>query len=196
MNTKALILGVAGIISVLILISGIALMVGYNNLVKLDESINLKMSQVDNRLQERKDKIDQLVDVVEGYTAVEQSIYTMITEARASYAAAKLSGNPDDMAEADALEVQAVNALLAIVESNPEIKSNGVYISLMIEISSMESALSTARLRYNESVANYNSSARQFPRILFVNLFNFDSSKTYWKIANGAQEVPDIDLGD
>jgi LemA protein len=196
MGSKGIILSLAGFISLLILVTGITLMVGYNRLVDLDESINGKMAQVDNRLQERKDKIDQLVDVVEAYTAVEQSIYTMITEARASYAAAKIAGDADGMAEADALEIQAVNALLAIVEDNPEIKSSQVYISLMIEISSMESALSTARLRYNESVETYNRSARQFPRILFVQMFDFDTSKTYWKINDGAGEVPDINFGD
>jgi len=189
-------LGLEGFVSLLILITGITLMVGYNRLVDLDESINGKMAQVDNRLQERKDKIDQLVDVVEGYTTVEQSIYTMITNARASYAAAKVAGDADGMAEADALEIQAINALLAIVEDNPEIKSSQVYISLMIEISSMESALSTARLRYNEAVETYNRSARQFPRILFVQMFDFDTSKTYWKINDGAGEVPDINFGD
>ncbi len=196
MGSKGIVLGLAGFVSLLILITGITLMVGYNRLVDLDESINGKMAQVDNRLQERKDKIDQLVDVVEGYTTVEQSIYTMITNARASYAAAKVAGDADGMAEADALEIQAINALLAIVEDNPEIKSSQVYISLMIEISSMESALSTARLRYNESVETYNRSARQFPRILFVQMFNFDTSKTYWKINDGAGEVPDINFGD
>ena len=196
MNSKNLVLGFAGIISLLMIITGITLMVGYNRLVDLDESINGKMAQVDNRLQERKDKIDQLVDVVEAYTAVEQSIFTMITDARAAYAAAKIIGDPDAMAEADALEIQAINALLAVIEDNPEIKSDAVYISLMIEISSMESALSTARLRYNESVETYNRSARQFPRILFVRMFDFDSSKTYWKINDGAGEVPDINFGD
>lgn len=196
MGSKGIVLGLAGFVSLLILITGITLMVGYNRLVDLDESINGKMAQVDNRLQERKDKIDQLVDVVEGYTTVEQSIYTMITNARASYAAAKVAGDADGMAEADALEIQAINALLAIVEDNPEIKSSQVYISLMIEISSMESALSTARLRYNEAVETYNRSARQFPRILFVQMFNFDTSKTYWKINDGAGEVPDINFGD
>lgn len=196
MNSKSIILIVSAVIGALVLITGISLIAGYNSLVKLEESINLKMATVDSRLQERKDKIDQLVDVVEGYTTVEQSIYTMITNARTAYAAAKISGNSEDMAEAEALEVQAVNALLAIAEDNPEIRSSSVYISLMIEISSMESALSTARLRYNESVASYNSSARQFPRVLFVNIFNFESTKTYWKIDNGATEVPDIDLGD
>ncbi len=196
MNSKSIVLIVSAVIGALVLITGISLIAGYNSLVKLEESINLKMATVDSRLQERKDKIDQLVDVVEGYTTVEQSIYTMITNARTAYAAAKISGNSEDMAEAEALEVQAVNALLAIAEDNPEIRSSSVYISLMIEISSMESALSTARLRYNESVASYNSSARQFPRVLFVNIFNFESTKTYWKIDNGATEVPDIDLGD
>jgi LemA protein len=196
MNSKGLVLGVAGIISLLMIITGITLMVGYNRLVDLEESINGKLAQVDNRLQERKDKIDQLVDVVEAYTTVEQSIFTMITNARAAYAAAKIIGDPDAMAEADALEIQAINALLAVIEDNPEIKSDAVYISLMIEISSMESALSTARLRYNESVETYNRSARQFPRILFVRMFDFDSSKTYWKINDGAGEVPDINFGD
>lgn len=195
MNKRMVIGLIAGFFSLLVLIIGTSLMVGYNKLVELDESVNGKLSQVDNRYQERKDKIDQLVDVVEAYTTLEVQIYTMITQAREAYAAAKISGSAADMAEASSLETIAVNGILAIVEDNPEITSDAVYIALMIEISSMESALSTARLRYNESVESYNTSARKFPRIWYVSIFDFNTNKSYWKIDDGAHEVPSINLG-
>jgi LemA protein len=86
--------------------------------------------------------------------------------------------------------------LLVVVEDNPLITANAGYYALIDEISSMESALSVARRDYNEAVQSYNTSVRRFPRVLYASLLGFERNLTYWKMNDGADEVPVIDFGD
>lgn len=193
MGKRSVVLTVGGIIFSLLLIIGISLIVGYNNLVDLDEDIKGSYAEVENRLQERHDKIGQVVDAVDGLQEYALSVYEAITAARAAYNAAE---SLEDLVEADALTAVAFSDLLVVVEDNPNINVTSGYIALIDEISSMESALSVARRDYNESVQDYNASIRRFPRVLYASLFGFERNYDYWKLNDGADEVPVIDFND
>jgi hypothetical protein len=54
----------------------------------------------------------------------------------------------------------------------------------------MESALSVARSEYTQSVQSYNAAVRRFSRVLYASMFGFNQSYQYWKINDGADEVP------
>lgn len=191
MNKKIL-LPVLSVIVVIILVFGIGLIVGYNNLVDLDEDINSKYAQIEVRLQERHDKIGQILDAVQGLQEHAVTIYNAITSARAAYASAVTSNDIDAMVEADAAEASALSSLLVVVEDNPLITATGGYYSLIDEISSMESALAVARRDYNNAVQDYNTSVRKFPRVLYASVFGFEKDIPYWKMNDGADEVPEI----
>jgi LemA protein len=188
--SKNVVLGSIGFIVVLLLV---LLVSGYNGLVNLDEDIDAKYSQVENRLQERHDKIGQILGAVSGLQEHAESIYQMITDARAQYAS---SESLDDLIQADAAAAVAFTDLLVVVEDNPNITATSAYYALIDEISSMESALSIARRDYNDSVKDYNASVRRFPRIMYASLFNFEKEYDYWKINDGADEVPVIEFND
>jgi LemA protein len=194
-TVKAVTLITSGIIGILVLIFGIGLITGYNALVTLDEDISGKYSQIENRLQERHDKIGQIVQSVNGLQEHAETIYTQITQARAAYAAAVASGDTQAMIEADALEAIALTNLLVVVEDNPLITANVGFYALIDEISAMESALSVARRDYNQAVQSYNTSVRRFPRVLYASLLGFERNLSYWKMNDGADEVPVIDFG-
>jgi LemA protein len=195
-TAKAVTLITGSIVLIVLLILGIGLITGYNSLVTLDEDISGKYSQIENRLQERHDKIGQIVASVSGLQEHAESIYTQITQARAAYAAAVAANDTEAMIEADALEAIALTNLLVVVEDNPLITANAGYYALIDEISAMESALSVARRDYNEDVQSYNTSVRRFPRVLYASLLGFEREMTYWKMNDGADEVPVIDFGD
>ncbi len=195
-TAKAVTLITGSIVLIVLLILGIGLITGYNSLVSLDEDISGKYSQIENRLQERHDKIGQIVASVSGLQEHAESIYTQITQARAAYAAAVAANDTEAMIEADALEAIALTNLLVVVEDNPLITANAGYYALIDEISAMESALSVARRDYNEAVQSYNTSVRRFPRVLYASLLGFEREMTYWKMNDGADEVPVIDFGD
>lgn len=192
---KLITLSVVGITVLLVLIFGIIFINGYNNLVGLDESITSKYAQVENRLQQRHDTITQMVQTVSGLQEHEATIYQMIVDARASYAAAVAAKDLEALAEADALESLAVSQLLAVIEDNPQITVSGSFNNLLDNISSLESTLSVSRRDYNLSVETYNKTVRKFPGVVFASMFNFESNLGYWKIDNGSTEVPNIDFG-
>lgn len=183
-------LGVA-VFGFIVVVLAVMLITGYNGLVNLDEDIQAKYSQVENRLQERHDKIGQILGAVTGLQEHAESIYNAITAARAAYSAAS---SMDELIEADAAEAAAFTQLLVVVEDNPMITANAGYYALIDEISSMESALSVARRDYNEAVQEYNASIRRFPRVLYASLFGFERDYDYWKLNDGADEVPVIDF--
>lgn len=180
-------------IGFIVVLLGILLITGYNGLVNLDENINGKYSQVENRLQERHDKIGQILGAVSGLQQHAEDIYEMITDARALYAGAE---SLEELIAADAAEAIAFTNLLVVVEDNPNITATSAYYALIDEISSMESALSVARRDYNEAVQDYNASVRRFPRVMYASLFGFEKEYEYWKMNDGADEVPVIDFNE
>lgn len=182
---------VSAVLVVLVLIVGIGLITGYNGLVNLDENINSKYGQIEIRLQERHDKIGQIVQSVQGLQDFELAVYTAVVNARTAYANATTQ---DELIAADALEAVSLANLLVVMENYPNIATAGSYYMLIDEISSIESSLAVARRDYNEAVQDYNASVRRFPRVLYAGLFGFDKSVEYWKMNDGADEVPVIEF--
>ena len=170
----------------------ISFITGYNSLVDAEEDIEWNKSQVINRLNERQDKINQLLPTVIGLQDHAEEIYNKITEARSSYNNARTNNDIEGMIEADAQEALAINQLLVIVEDNPNIHATEAFINLMDNISGIESALSQARRDYNDSVSHYNRSVRKFPKMLYASLYGFEKQKPYWRMNDGADEIPEI----
>lgn len=177
-----------------ILLVVISVIVGYNSLVESDEEVDRTQSEVVNRLNQRQDLIGQLVPTVEGLQEHEKSIYDKITDARIAFADAKNIGDIEGMVEADALQVEAMNQLIVVVEDNPELQTTAAFTGLMDNISAMESSIAQARRDYNNSVSEYNKSVRKFPKMIYASLFGFENDKPYWKMNDGADEIPQIDF--
>lgn len=193
---KTVLYGIIGTFVLFVIIIGISLGVGYNRLVTKDEDINSKYSQIEVRLQERHDKIGQLIATVDGLQEHAETIYNAITEAREAYAEAIAEGDMDALIDADAQAALALTDVLLVVEDNPLITAGSGYTALMDEISSMESALAVARRDYNEAVQEYNTSVRKFPTVIYAGMFGFEKDLTYWKMNDGADEVPEINFGE
>jgi len=167
----------------------------YNALVRAEVTIEEKYTVIESKLQLRSDAIQQLVASISGLQEYASSIYEMITTARTQYLNAKNSGDAEGLNEAEILETEAVVQLLALIESNPEgISVSGQYQTLLDAVLSFEYQLDIARQNYNGVVADYNESVRLFPRVLFVGLFQFETSKPYWEISDAAGELPVIEI--
>lgn len=176
-----------------IIICVISVIAGYNSLVDADVKVSQTESQVVNRLNQRQDLINQLLPTVVGLEEHASDIYNQITSAREAYSLASNSDDLEGMIEADALQALAINHLLAVMEDNPEnIFAGDGFLTLMDNISGMESAISQARKDYNDSVAHYNGSVRKFPNVIYASLFGFEKEKPYWKMNEGADEIPQI----
>jgi LemA protein len=183
--------------SAMVLIFVIGLWSGYNSLVDADVTIDETYTAIDGRLQQRFDTINSFVATIEGLQDHAETIYEMITSARTQYLNARASGDIDELIEADAAQVQAMNQLLLLMESNPaNINALAGYQALLDTIASLESQLFVARRDYNEAVADYNASVRRFPKVLYASMLGFETEKPYWRLSEGAGEVPVIDFGE
>src|SRR3989454_8850966 len=107
---------------------------GYNTIQTYDEQVNAAASQIKVQLQRRADLVPNLVETVKGYAKQEQTIFTVVAEARAKLAGAVQSGNLQQMAEANAALTAPLGRLLAIAENYPQLKSNENFRALQDQL--------------------------------------------------------------
>lgn len=163
---------------------------GYNNLVRLSESVDSSWSQVENQLQRRADLIPNLVQTVKGYAAHEEEIFTQVAEARA-----KLSGaaTVEEAAQADQALTSVLGRLLAIAENYPQLKADANFRALQDELAGTENRIATARMDYNNTVQAYNTKIKVLPTSIYAGIFGFDA-KDYFKAAENAGNAPNVDF--
>lgn len=190
MKTKTWLYIIIGIFVIALL----SVILGYNSLVDSEEEVNRTQSQVVTNLNQRQEQITMLIPAIVGLQEHEKEIYDMITDAREAYARASDAGDIEGMIEADALEALAINNFLVVIEDNPDIKTSSAYQNFMDNVSALESKLTKSRQDYNNSVSSYNRSVKKFPKVLYAKFFGFASEKPYWKMNEGANEIPPIDF--
>jgi len=182
-----------GLIALIVVLVVIGIMVAsvfgsYNSLVTLDEKVNTQWANVESKLQRRFDLIPNLVESVKGAMAQEKEVFTAIADARAKMAGAQ--GTTEKVEASNELE-GALGRLLVVVENYPELKSNENVTALMDELAGSENRISTERDRYNETVREYNSAIRRFPKNILAGMFGFEQ-RPYFEATDGADVVPKV----
>lgn len=131
-----------------------------NRAYSMEEQILESQSGIDVQLKKRNDVIVQLVQVVEQFSAHEQSIIDSVTEARAQLNSGDANG--------------ALETLNIVVESYPEIASGETYKHLMVEISTCEQQISNYRDNYNQQVKTYRKFTRNVINSFFLDIRGYD----------------------
>ncbi len=200
-NAKKGCLIAIGIVVILIIITISNIIGTYNNMVKLDEGVKEKWSQVENVYQRRYDLIPNLVNTVKGYAAHEKETFTAVTEARA-----KAGGtfNISDQVLNDPAMFQkfqqaqsslggALQRLMVVMEKYPDLKANQNFLALQDQLEGTENRIAVERKRFNEAARYYNTYIKMFPKVILANMFGFDE-KQYFKSADGAEEAPKVEF--
>ncbi len=178
-----------GLIAVVVVVAiGIAT---YNNIVALHESISAKWAQVESQLQRRNDLIPNLVNAVKGYAGHELNIFIQVTKARSKWADAKTM---DQKIEAATEVDRALARLLLVVENYPNLKANETFLRLMDELSGTENRIAVERMRYNETVKDYNIAIRRFPGNIIARLYNYQRATAYYGAEEKAKAVPKVEF--
>ena len=159
-----------------------------NSIIRLDETINQAMSEIDNQLQRRSDLIPNFVNTVKGYAAHEQEVFDNIAESRARLAGA---GTVEEKAAGYNEMQSALSRLLVIVEQYPDLKANQNFIALQDELAGTENRIAVARKRYNDSVGSFNMRIRTFPGSLIAGNMGY-SPRVYFEIEETARQVPQV----
>lgn len=194
-TTKTLI--IVGVILLVIIIIYSSFKGTYNKIVTTNEGVGAAWSQVENQYQRRSDLIPNLVSTVKGYAEHESSTLEGVVEARAKATQVTLNvDNMDDAAIAKYQKAQgelssALGRLMAISENYPNLKANENFMQLQAQLEGTENRISTERKRFNDTVKEYNTYIRTFPRNLIANMFGF-LPKGYFQADQGAEKAPEV----
>ncbi len=164
------------VIGVLVVLSLLWAMLGYNGLVSRRNRVDGAWSQIDVQLKRRHDLIPNLIETVKGYAAHERGTFEAVTNARANAINAQ---GPEQQAQAENQLSGALKSLFAVAEAYPDLKANQNFLSLQEELTSTEDRIAYARQFYNDSVVSYNTRIQQFPRVILANTFNFDRRELF-----------------
>lgn len=157
----------------------------YNSLVDKNARVEQYYSVIETTLQRRNDLIPNVVNSVKGYMAHEEKLLTEITNARKEIGKAEIeSGSNLD---------SSISKLIALAESNPELKANENVNALIIELEGTENRIMVARQDYIKAVSEYNATIRKFPTSVFAKIFGFKEVQVF-QASPESNTVPNVDL--
>jgi LemA protein len=166
---------------------------GYNKIQQLDERAQQFQGQIEVQLQRRADLIPNLVNTVKGYAQHEETVLTNVANARAGLVGAVKSGDPEQMAAANAQMTSALGRLFAVVENYPNLKADQSFIRLQDELTGTENRIAVARSDHTAAVNDYNAYIRQFPAVITAKVTGAKPRK-YFTAAAGTAEPPKVDF--
>ena len=162
----------------LIVLALIALFVmfTYNRLVSLRQAWKRAFADIDVQLKQRQDLVPNLVETVKGYATHESTVFTQVTEARASAMKANTVG---EKSAAEGALTGALGNLMAVAENYPQLKANENFMSLQNELADLENKIAAARRFMNNAVAEYNGAIQQFPAVVIAGPFGFQPAEMF-----------------
>ena len=172
---------------------------GYNTMQANEEAVTAAWGDVEASYQRRADLIPNLVEVVKGYAKHEADTLKAVTEARAKVgsvqASKELINDPQAFAKFQQAQGElsgALSRLMVVVEKYPDLKANQNFLDLQNQLEGTENRINVARVRYNKSVQEFNTSIRTFPNSLTNSLMLHLARKEPFKAEEGAKVAPKI----
>ncbi len=171
----------------------------YNSLVEQQQTVDQTWAEVENQYQRRADLIPNLVNTVKGYATHESETLEKVTEARAK--ATSITINADDLNEENLAKFQkaqgelsqALKSLLAVSEAYPDLKANENFRDLQVQLEGTENRVTTARGRYTQAVAQYNTAIKKFPTVIYAGWFGF-KPKPQFQAEARASSAPKVEF--
>lgn len=166
-------------------------------MVDKQENVSKSWAQVENVYQRRADLIPNLVNTVKGYAAHEQEVLIGVIEARAKATAVNLNVEnltPDNLKKFEDAQSglgSALNRLMMVMERYPDLKANQNFLELQSQLEGTENRITVERMRFNDSVKEYNTHIRKFPNVIYAGWFDF-TPRGYFQAAPGADKVPEV----
>lgn len=186
------IVGIIALVVVLILVIIVVSVIfgGRNRMVTKEEQIDKAWAQVQNVYQRRLDLIPNIANSAKAYLQLEKDIFQAIADARSGI---QNAGNPGEMETANQEINSLIRDLKVVVEDTPELKASETVRDLMIQLEGTENRIAVERMRYNESVQDFNRYIKLFPNNIVAGMFGF-TPRDYFEAEPGAETAPSIDL--
>ncbi|WP_137181855.1 LemA family protein [Roseomonas sp. AR75] len=142
----------------------------YNRLVSLRQTVGQSWADIEVQLKQRHDLIPNLVETVKGYAAHERGTLDAVIQARNS---AVNAHGPEAAAAAEGQLSGALSRLFALSEAYPDLKANQNFLSLQGELSTLETKIAAARRFFNNAVAEFNAAIQSIPAVFFAGSLGF-----------------------
>ena len=155
-----------------------------NQIIVSEASVQSSWAQVETTLQRRYDLIPNLVKTVKGYATHESETLEEITRLRSDWA----NAGKNEQAEIGSQIEGSLVKVMALSEQYPRLAASEQFMALQYQLEGTENRISVARMRYNEVLRHYNSTARQFP----ANLFAYPQLESYFTASNEAKTAPKV----
>lgn len=176
---------------ILIAAALVALIIIYNQLVRLRNLVREGWSGIDVQLKRRADLVPNLVSVVKAYAAHEKSLFEEVTRIRSE---ALRPHSVSEQGETEAELTRSLKKLLIVAEAYPELKANTNFLELQKELSNVETALQKSRRYYNGTVRELNTKVETFPQNMIASLFGFEKEPFFTISADSERATPEINL--
>jgi LemA protein len=173
---------------------------GVNTIPTLEERANAAWSEVLNQYQRRSDLVPNLVETVKGYAKHEEQVLKEVAEARSRVAQMQIppqiTENPEafrQFQENQQALTGALGRLIAVAESNPDLKANQNFLALQSQLEGTENRIAVARRDYIDAVRQYNTELRTIPgRWWAAFLYPDAKPKQSFTIAEGTEQAPKV----
>lgn len=177
-----------------VVIGGLGLAIAlYNSLVRKRQMVEEGWSGIDVQLKRRANLIPNLVETVRKYADYEEATLEAVTKLRT-----RADGiSPEDVAGRCDVEQELTKGLgriIAVAESNPDLKASETYVELHRSLMEIEEALQMARRYYNGTVRNMNIAVESFPSNLIAQPFGFQMAVYFELDEDFDRTAPVIEL--
>lgn len=186
----------------------------YNGLVRQEEAVLGAWADVESSYKRRADLVPNLVNTVQSYLAHERDTLVEVTDRRNDLGEALKSlveqqrqagerlaaAGPDNPEGLAALEqsqaglMQGLRGVMATAEAYPNLRSADQFLALQAELEGTENRINVARMRFNDSVKEFNAAIRRIPGSLVAGIGNFER-KAYFTAAPGDEQPVRVQLG-
>lgn len=174
---------------------------GINTIPTKEEAAKAQWGNVESALQNRSDKIPNLVAVVQAAAISEKDILQGVIDARARATAINITtddlSNPEEFkkfSDAQNQLTQAMGQLRTVVENYPQLSSQPRFADLMVAIDEANNQINTERVRYNDLARDYNTEIRTFPSTIGANVVHGSEPLVYFEAAEAAKANPTVDM--
>ncbi len=169
----------------------------YNDLVRLDQSVQAQWAQVENAYQRRADLVPALVQTVKGAASFERETLLEVTQARARIQ--QPAGRAPGAAELEQYQRSqdelgvALQRLMVVVEAYPQLRATEAFRDLQAQLEGTENRIATERMRFNQAAQEFNTTRNRFPTNVFASVFGERfREKAYFRARADAQLPPKV----
>lgn len=156
----------------------------FNSLTTKRAEVSLQYSQIQVNLQRRVDLIPNYIETVKAEMKHDETIVSMIAQARSNVISTMESSNVSENQEAVENAIAeydvAVDSYLNFVNENyPELSSGKAFQGLRDELAGSENRIAVSRQYYNEAVSKYNLALDIFPGTLLGPIMGFKHAEPF-----------------